>query len=326
MNTHTLHRRLRFLGTLLILAALVGSCEEEERFRGYCTSDEDCDPGFRCDPQTGLCLCAIDEVCEVDEYCAPDGTCRKRMSCDTNLDCPEGMYCDTTTGHCIPDYQCTKDEQCPLGYVCSEIYFGCIEGCRTSGDCELGQVCIDGQCSRNRCTEDSHCDYGQLCDGASQTCEDDQRGPYCSPCTSGSVADPYQCGRGPNFCILTDNDPSLEPFCGVDCSQNQPCPHGYSCNLILVAPGGSCRSPGDCESEQCHINEGDEVGFCLCNADEQCPGDSCNELTMQCTITRRPCSYGGNECDQPIYCVDGLCLIGQNCAPVEGLSCSDLHD
>ena len=308
---------------LVSLTALCG-CEVDQRLRTYCVEDADCPAGFRCDTQTGLCLCASDEVCRLDEYCAPDGICRRRMSCDSNLDCPDDTYCDTTTGNCIELAKCTKDEQCPLGMICSDGFFKCMEGCRYSGDCWLGQVCIDGECAEDRCDDNSCCEYGQICDPETKTCYDDTRGPYCSPCNPGSVSDPYRCDRGPNFCILTKNDPSLDPFCGVDCSEGQECPNGYGCHLILVAPAGSCRSDEECESGVCHINEGDDVGFCLCSADDQCPGDSCNDLTMQCMITRRDCTPGGQECERPIYCIDGLCLIGRNCAPVEGLSCSDL--
>lgn len=307
----------------LALAVAATACDQQEQFRTYCARDADCPPGYRCNPDTGLCVCATDEVCRPDEYCAPDGQCKPRMSCDTNLDCPEGTYCDTTTGNCIELDKCTRDDQCPPGYICSETYFRCVRGCRDTGDCMLGDVCLEGECVSDRCEDKTFCDYGQLCDLDSGTCVDDDRGPYCEPCKPGSIADPYRCGPGPNFCVMTNNDPGREPFCGVDCSQGQECPNGYGCHLILMSPEGACRSDDDCQSGECHINEGDEVGFCLCTRDDQCPQDSCDQTTMQCRITRRPCTPGGGECDRPIYCIDGLCLIGRNCTPVEGLDCSD---
>ena len=48
------------------------------------------------------------------------------------------------------------------------------------------------------------------------------------------------------------------------------------------------------------------------------------QFTMQCRVTRKPCIPGGGDCDRPIYCIDGLCLIGRNCTPIEGLDCDDL--
>jgi hypothetical protein len=124
--------------------------------------------------------------------------------------------------------------------------------------------------------------------------------------------------------VMTNNDPSLQPFCGVDCSLGQECPLGYSCSLILIAPEGSCETNEECSSGECHINEGDQVGFCLCDFDNECPQDSCDDLTLQCRISRKTCFPGGNDCDQPIYCIDGLCLIGRNCTPIEGLDCTDI--
>ena len=275
-----------FAGFLVTLTALLGTgCNETNELRGFCTSDDDCPAGHRCDRNTGMCVCASDDVCKPDEYCAPDGICRRRMSCDSNLDCPDGLYCDTTTGNCLELYKCTKDEQCPLREICSESYFRCVAGCRENGDCTLGQVCQDGKCLEGICGDHTFCLYGQICEPEEQTCVDDDRGPYCRACDSGSVTNPHRCDPGSNFCLLTNNDPNLEPFCGVDCSKGQECPHGYSCNLILTAPEDACRLDEECESGTCHINEGNEVGFCLCASDADCPQDSCNEFSMSCLLT-----------------------------------------
>jgi hypothetical protein len=311
---------IKFIGLYFVFLA-PGCLEQDQQLRTFCSQDADCPPGYRCDPKSGLCLCATDEVCKPDEYCAPDGRCRKRMSCDTNLDCPEDMFCDSTTGNCIELGRCTKDEQCPLGEICSEL-FECKPGCRTSGGCPLTYVCREGDCLSGGCDDKSYCDYGQLCDVELDSCYV-ASGPFCDLCQPVNVSNPYRCGPGPNFCIMTNNDPSLEPFCGVDCNAGQECPNGYSCSLILTAPGQSCDSNDDCASDECHINEGDTVGFCLCVLDSECPQDSCDDFASQCRITRKPCIPGGNDCDRPIYCIDGLCLIGRNCTPIEGLDCAD---
>jgi len=311
---------LMLQGSIWMIA--FSSCTQAERLRSFCTQDEDCPVGFRCDPGSGLCLCAGDEVCNSGEYCAPDGRCRKRMGCDTNQDCPSDTFCDSTTGNCIELGKCTKDSQCPPGQICTE-FFECAPGCRTSGDCPLGLVCRDNDCLAGGCDDKSYCDYGQLCDTQADGCYDAE-GPYCGHCKPVDISNPYRCGPGPNFCVMTNNDPSLEPFCGVDCSQGQECSNGYGCSLILMAPEGSCRSDEECASGECHINEGDEVGFCLCAADAECPRDSCDDFSGQCRLTRRTCVPGGADCDRPIYCIDGLCLIGRNCTPVEGLDCADL--
>lgn len=312
------------LFVLTCVFIMVYSCDSQTNLRTFCTSSDDCPPGFRCDPDTGLCLCATDEVCGPDEYCAPDGICRRRMACDTNLDCPEDTFCDTTTGNCIEIGKCTDDRQCPPGQVCSE-FFTCVPGCKTSGDCPLGQVCLDGSCESGRCEDKSYCDIGQLCDTESKTCYDDNRGPYCAYCSSATIYEPHSCGEGPNFCLVKGGDLGLPPYCGVDCSDGQPCPNGYDCfSVRIVYTSDNCRSDDECESGRCQKKEGDELGFCLCNSDDQCPQDSCDDFTFQCRITRKPCTPGGNECDRTIYCIDGYCHIGYNCKPVEGLRCEDL--
>ncbi len=314
---------------LLLLAAWTivfpAGCQQSEGLRSFCIQDEDCPEGFRCDHQTGLCLCADDSVCKPEEYCAPDGHCRRRMGCDTNLDCPAGTFCDSTTGNCIELGKCTKDTQCPLGQVCDPNSYRCVGKCRTSGDCPQGQVCYQERCHDGMCEDKSYCDYGQLCDSEGMTCFDDTRGPYCAYCKSATIYEPHQCGAGPNFCLVKGGNLSLPPYCGVDCGQGQPCPNGYACfSVRIVYTRDNCRSDDECESGKCYIKEGDELGFCLCSSDDQCPQDSCDDFLMECRITRRPCTPNGNECARKVYCIDGYCHIGYNCKPVEGLRCEDI--
>ncbi len=313
---------------LLVLLSLAAGpwtgCKTETGLRTFCTSDNDCKPGFRCDRGSGMCLCATDDVCGPEEYCAPDGICRRQWPCDTNLDCPEGTLCDTTTGNCIEEGKCTHDKHCLPGRICTE-YFTCVPGCRVAGDCPLGRICLDGKCEEGRCEDRGYCDIGQLCDPESKTCYDDTRGPYCAYCSSSTIYDPDSCGQGPNFCLVKGGDLTLPPYCGVDCSDGQPCPNGYDCfSVRIVYTSDNCRSDEECESGSCHIKEGDELGFCLCTADNQCPQDHCDDTYFQCRITRRFCTPAGNECERPVYCIDGYCHIGYNCKPVEGLHCEDL--
>ncbi len=309
---------------LLFLPCLLIACDSSEQLRSYCTSDLDCEAGYRCDIGTGLCLCATDDVCGPEEYCAPDGQCRRRMSCDSNLDCPEDTFCDSTTGNCIEVGKCTDDKQCPLGQICSESYFRCVPGCRQSGDCTLGEICRDDNCIEG-CEDTSGCAYGQLCDPINETCIDDDRGPYCERCSSATIYSPHQCDDGPNYCLIAEGNLTLPPYCGVDCGQGQPCPNGYDCfSVRLVYTRDNCESDAECSSGSCFIKEGDEKGFCLCTADDQCPDDVCEDDRLECRYTRRPCTPGGNECDRPIYCIEGFCHIGYNCKPKEGLRCGDL--
>jgi hypothetical protein len=300
------------------------------------TCSDYCPAGYVCNQQNCQCegpVCGSDSDCE-DTQCCLDGTCED-MECevyDCGIDpvcgkecgpCPAGTFCDDSTWNCIEEGKCTQDEHCQPGQICSTVYFRCVDGCRTSDTCPPGHFCSEQQCIQS-CDDKEQCDYGQLCDLGTHGCYDDDRGPYCEPCEDSSPNDPHRCGPGPNFCMMTSSDPSMEPFCGVDCDQGQECPRGYTCNSVLIASGGPCRSDQECDSGQCHINAGDEVGFCLCSSDDHCPQDSCDDFSLSCVYTLKPCTPGGSECSDPIPCVDGLCQIGRNCAPMEGMSCNDL--
>ena len=306
------------------LGLLIGSCSNKPSDL-YCQSDGNCPANFSCNPSTGLCICASDSTCQADEYCAPDGRCQRRQSCDNNLDCAQGSFCDTSTGNCIESGKCTKDIQCPFGQLCSEVYFHCVTGCRKNGDCPLYQVCRAGSCLEGLCEDKTYCNYGQKCNPDTQKCEDDTSGRFCDQCSSSTIYDPFNCGAGPNFCLIKAGDLSLQPYCGVDCNQGQSCPNGYDCfSVRIVYSNENCTKDSQCSSGKCSIREGDAKGFCLCTLDSDCPKDYCDDTIMECRITRRPCTPGGTECNPQIPCISGFCHIGRNCKPLEGLRCDDL--
>jgi hypothetical protein len=321
-----------------------GKCCGDDGCGGSCP--DNCPAGYICNAST--CDC---EVCGCDSAsCLPDQCCVGcicvAMDCE-NFECGLDPVCGFDCGSCPPCTWCEQGKCEFIGAVCqsdadcavSECCIDCV--CRSMnctglecgpdvvcgfecGPCLTGNRCLDGTCVEGCDTRDN-CDFGQSCDAATHSCYDDTRGPFCEPCGPSSPTDPHRCGPAPNFCLMTDNNPSLEPFCGVDCDHRQGCPRGYRCNSVLIASGGPCRSDDECVSGQCHINPGDDVGFCLCSSDDQCPQDSCNDSWMSCRYTLRACTPGGSECSDPIPCLDGLCQIGRNCIPMEGLTCTDLR-
>jgi hypothetical protein len=146
-------------------------------------------------------------------------------------------------------------------------------------------------------------------------------------------------------------------FCGVDCAEGQTCPRGYSCADVIVVftqwqcfaadprcptnPGLPCTLDTDCKrggfcakqpgaasgfcAGKCGIDEGDTVGYCSCQVDSDCAQETC--AGGECSISRRKC-VTEQDC-RTIHCVDfqraGGCLIGQNCAPANGLSCLEVQ-
>jgi hypothetical protein len=162
------------------------------------------------------------------------------------------------------------------------------------------------------------------------------------------------CGRGANYCLV-ETAPGGSAFCGVDCSAGQGCPHGYQCADVVVAYSGSrCRADSECPPDsnlpchseadcprggqcvkasgqqvgacagRCDVAEGDVLGYCSCQQDTDCAQGTCSQGA--CTLSRKPC-VTDTDC-RPVRCVDfkgvGGCLIGQNCAPDEGLTCAEV--
>ncbi|MCC6333587.1 MAG: hypothetical protein IT380_06335, partial [Myxococcales bacterium] len=182
---------------------------------------------------------------------------------------------------------------------------------------------------------------------------DTNRRPYCDNCTFGGGVE--VCGTGPNYCLIDTRHPG-NSFCGADCSSGQSCPRGYSCQDVIVvftqwactrsnpacpinsalpcATDEECKRGGTCAKApgmpngycagKCAVDEGDENGFCTCQVDSDCAQESCS--AGECSISRKPC-VTSDDC-RSIRCVDfqggGGCLVGQNCAPANGLSCVEV--
>lgn len=381
-------------GWLLLLAAvaLAPACTEDQKLVKGCSADEECgDPAhWRCDLPTGECLCRTASACKTGEICNSQGYCQARVGCYESRDCPAGFFCDATTNICLADGRCSIDLHCQSGQLCDAATRICKPGCRSHGDCRLGEACLCqeiaedgsaveapcgcegvgeeerarcpiGRCSTQACVDDAFCDWGELCRAtpasALPSCESDydpELRRYCDNCLWGPGAE--ACGRGPNFCLYSTYTQST--YCGVDCSQGQACPNGYDCaDVIVVWTRTRCGTDADCAGPEnrtdllcetdadcpnhglcdqasgfcfgkCLRHEGASESFCSCVVDDDCAQDSCDPGTGTCSITRRDCNLDGESC-QRIRCVDfgekGGCHIGQNCKPLEGLTCSDLR-
>ncbi|MBK7864543.1 MAG: hypothetical protein IPJ65_39275 [Archangiaceae bacterium] len=381
---------------VMFLFAVTG-CDKTRVNPHGCSRDEDCGmPGeaWRCEIESGNCFCRTDEACMPGEICNAAGFCQARSGCEKNADCgSDSLFCDTTTGSCLPVNRCSFDLQCPLGKVCDTSHSTCVPGCRSNGDCpgsscrcgdvpcsctgttpaEL-QQCAIGVCDPYFCSDKSFCQFGEQCgpltdagtsaDGGTSAdagvprnqCYSDfdvDDRPYCTNCSFGGGVS--VCGHGPNYCLIDTQNPG-NYFCGADCSSGQSCPRGYDCSDVIVVftqwsctranpscptnpaltctkdeecPfGGTCAIPtgqtlGACAGK-CSIGEGDSTGFCTCLQSADCAQESCTSAG-ECSISRKPCIPGDPLACKSIRCVDfegvGGCLIGQNCAPADGLSC-----
>jgi hypothetical protein len=310
-----------------------GFCQD----RAGCQTNADCvDPSLFCDTTQGNCL--------------PKGRC------SLDVQCPLGQVCDTRRSACVDG--CRRNGDCN-GSSCRCGDGGCV--CTGTTPAEIAR-CQIGVCDPNFCADDTVCPFGQKCgvipDSGVElaSCHDDYDTdvrPYCDVCSFGGGT--QICGSGPNYCLIDTRHPGSF-YCGSDCSQGQTCPRGYACQDVIVVltqwscsranPGcpvntnlpctkdAECRRGGVCVIQpgltsgycagRCAIDEGDNTGFCGCQVDTDCAPETCT--TGECSISRRKC-VNDTDC-RSIRCVDfsgsGGCLIGQNCAPSDGLTCNEV--
>lgn len=331
-----------------------------------CEIDGDCPVAFRCEQETGFCLCAEDSACDASEFCNSFGSCQPKSGCVSNDDCtapdrPNDM-CDTVSGQCVTrdasSLQCTINSHCPFGTVCANNL--CLAGCADGGDCALGQPCINNLCDDRpgACTDNSYCEYGQLCNLTTQTCEDhEERDTLCQFCDPGPLA----CNGAP--CLIDTSVPALPCTNDSTCSdypnatcQRAPCLEDTDCSAGDTCVGGGIFLPGECSSGRCGRNF---CGSLDCdNETDPCPrGYNCFELTIvsgdPCTVGDntcqggRGCSAGGenqvtgycsclnnDDCNAQnplgnLECINpgpnGYCRQGRTCGPSSGLRCSNLR-
>ena len=325
-------------------------CETETgvclcRTNTACTPTEFCNGSGFCQDRAG---------CEKNADCLDDtlvcdtttGSCMPRGRCTTDLQCPMGQVCGPAST-CVDG--CRRDGDCEA------VSCRCGDG---ACDPDGGQL---GTCDGTFCSSDRFCRFGEICAAQPDsgvpyamcgTDFDPVRRPYCGNCSFGGGD--ALCGNGPNFCLI-DTQNVGNYYCGVDCSEGQACPRGYGCQDVIVVGGGAlpqcsaanpscpanpalpcatdaeCPRGGSCAKApgapngycagQCAVSEGDPVGYCTCLVDADCAQESCS--AGRCSISKRAC-VTDSDC-RSIRCVDfngmGGCLIGQNCAPDEGLSC-----
>ncbi len=330
------------------------ACKEGEfcNAQGYCQvhvlcyETRDCPTGFFCDVATSTCL--------AEGRCTSDLHCKAGELCDlATLTCKAGCR---VHGDCRLREVCL----CPGGAGTAEALCGC-EG-KTEAE---RAKCPVGRCSAEACVGDNYCGWGEVCrvpeaGGLAQcrTDYDQALRPYCSNC----VYEPGQdsCGKGANFCLYSTYTGTT--YCGVDCSSGQACPNGYDCRDVIVVwtrtrcttqdecmtpdhrSNLTCEKDEDCPNHglcghepgnpfgfcygRCTFHEGAKQSFCACVADKDCAQDTCQVESRTCSISKRTCDPSGSGCRE-IHCVDfgdkGGCLIGQNCKPVEGLTCADVR-
>jgi len=271
-------------------------CLEYECSPGQtCTVDRECPIGSICVSEVCTVGCREDQDCATGLVCIPElsdnGACR--AGCRTGADCLSGQ-CDPVSLTCI-DTTCSSKDDCELGQLCIE--GNCLAGCESDRDCDDSYCALDqsehGLCVD--CTEDNHC-------LASQKCIEFQCREYCEnqgDCTVG------YCDTATHGC--------------VDCLQDAHCELGSICVDQSCTPG--CRNDQGCPLDQICENDLCRYG---CRIDNDCLMGVCNPdswLCMQC-VNKADCDPGylcianyctpgcenTPDCPDNQECIDGQCL------------------
>lgn len=285
-----------------------------------CFDDGDCQLGQICSGgvcATGDNICSNDAFCDFKERCQQNqckvdrrGPYCRGCSQPTQLN---PTPCDEARNFCLINSQesggfaqfcgvdCSLGQPCPNGYDCNGIIILTQDVCHSTAECrcQAGQIHV----ATSSCTIPTPCD---------------PRNPDGSPNTTAAgctLSGEAQCNHGteggPNDCFVARGLTTGS----CSCTTNDECAAGQACVAGLCC-GGMVRDNRDCVGGENRVS-----GFCTCATDDDCPRDNCDSGRGVCLISGKPCVPGNDDCGA-IPCVEGGCLIGQNCAPVQGLACS----
>lgn len=276
---------------------LDGSCAGGD---GVCADDSFCGYGERCIDSTSPATCRVDrrgpycQGCSFRTVMNPEPCDHPRNFCLIN-----SLEASGFRSFCGVD--CSLGQECPNGYDCHGVVILTEDVCTFNAQCRCDPRTI--RFATATCTVAAACD---------------PRNPDGTPDTNASAcvfAGQRHCNGGveggPASCIVGKD----QRFGNCTCATNDECGEGGIC------VDGVCCSGEIREDRDCAVGENRVSGFCTCATDDDCPRDACDGSRGACAITGQPCTPGADDCG-PIPCVDGGCVIGANCAPLQGLSCS----
>lgn len=317
----------------LVLAACTSASSQapDAGLPDLCSTDAECQPGFRCDRGLRRCVCTGDDACP-GRFCnAFTGQCVDAVpGCTADSACLAGEYCDRGLRSCKPLVAacgaCVRDAQCGPGRVCAAhpqfpsngtfCVATCGAGADGGGSCAAGTTCLPraggsvcfpgGGCGLTNacapdsfrvCAKDADCgDPAQVCDLSLTRCVAKVRG-----CQAGFACDPQQ-----KICVAACT-------ADADCLQIEG-GAGYRCRAGACARLTLCTADTDCAAGQICDPNPDGSKSCRpgCVSNGDCP------LGQSCDATRHRCAQG---CSQPSDCaLDAVCSGGL-CATTVG-SCA----
>ncbi|MCK5689485.1 hypothetical protein KAI87_09465 [Myxococcota bacterium] len=331
------------------LGLTLTACGGESESSG-CGSDTDCDAGFFCQNDTGDCKCRTDDACDQGYYCNSFGDCQSRPPCLGNMDCLADQICnsaDPSGGRCIPNTECGSSVHCDLNNFCNPTTNLCEGGCRNTGDCQLGHICIAGHCeaggTATNCTmcptypdiDPSYCDYGEVCNSTGQCVSHTLQSGLCSECGGGGLF-PIPCPTDDYICLTDDYIADGSSYCAPICKVDADCPAGYEGCGGTILYTEDCTSTGTCSNGAPCLGFSEQtMKICGCLTDADCGGvdTSCTDM-----FGSKICANTGWGCDTDEDCgvvceqipmgdgtTAGACITARGaCGKAAGVSCDEL--
>lgn len=292
-----------------------GQCAEGCFSDGDCTLGQICYDGFCNSSPAGQTVCSdstfceYGDVCESDNFCAEDNRGPYCRSCSRRSD-QNPNPCDGYRNFCLINSRelggytnycgvdCSEGQACPSGYGCSDVIVLTRSTCGSTADC---------RCQAGNIT------YATATCGLASACAPGENAANCV--VEGAAACNDGVAGGTADCVVSEGQTAGNCTCRTDAD----CPNAGACVEGLCCTGTVRDDP----LLECVGGEGRVLGYCTCATDDDCGRDSCDATSGSCLITGHPCTPGANDCP-PIACIEGGCRIGRNCAPEQGLACSEL--
>lgn len=310
-------------------------CIQAKCFAG-CRRDPDCPLDMSCLAQQCQNPCSFRGACGLNAYCLPFGH-QARCTCPPN-------FTGNPEVECLELPSCSKNSECPIGYVCQSGKCLAVSGCVSDNECRPTEICESGRCSEG-CRSSSDCSFKMACInhlcqnpcsmkncGANANCAPINHEPVCR-CPEGYSGNPLVgCQLEQEECHL-DKDCGLSKICVssrclVGCRSDANCPFEKTClNRKCADPctvpgacgfGALCKSLNHKAECQCPPNNiGDPKIHCEenkgtleveCTVDSHCgPGKVCD--AHYCVQVVKQCLYD-NACNPGDICDEGKCISG----------------
>lgn len=226
------------------------------------------------DPNAIAC-CPVGTCADSSKACVGGACLPKKTSaeaCYFDGECRDGKRCLGATSCACGSTDCT-----PIAGTCA-YPSGCCNG---DGDCAGGELCVQGTCRArpgDGCWRDSHCDAGEVCEGAA----------------------PAACGEGGSdvagYCALP----------GVCCGSDAECGDGVCRGGRCVERAGAGRCWSDAECGGAETCLGERLCECAAGASDT---NACAVLPTQgrCGEADESCCAGDGDCAAGEICVEGEC-------------------